>query len=119
MVTVNGATSDLVTVPCGIPQGSVLGPIVFLLYINVFHKCSSLFDFHLFADDANLFYRHRDIAILRQHINTELKNVNRWLCSNKLSLNIEKSSSNKLSLNIEKSSYIIFHPSQKKDIGRF
>ena len=48
------------------------------------------------------FNRHRDIAILRQHINTELKNVNRWLCSNKLSLNIEKSS------------YVIFHPSQKK-----
>ena len=102
MVTVNGATSDLATVPCGIPQGSVLGPILFLLYINDFHKCSSLLDFHLFADDANLFYRHRDIAILRQHINTELKNVNRWLCSNKLSLNIEKSS------------YVIFHPCQKK-----
>ena len=80
MVTVNSITSDLVTVPCGIPQGSVLGPILFLLYINDFHKCSSLFDFHLFADDANLFYRHRDIAILRQHINTELQNVNRWLC---------------------------------------
>ena len=107
MVTVNGATSDLVTVPCGIPEGSVLGPILFLLYINDYHKSSSLLDFHLFADDANLFYRHRDIAILRQHINTELKNVNRWLCSNKLSLNIEKSSS------------VIFHPSQKKISGDF
>ena len=42
---------------------------------------------------------------MRQHINTELKNVNRWLCSNKLSLNIEKSS------------YVIFHPSQKKIFG--
>ena len=101
MVTVNGVTSDLVTVPCGIPQGSVLGPILFLLHFNDFHKCSSLFDFHLFADDANLFNRHTDIAILREHINTELKNVNRWLCSNKLSLNIEKSS------------YVVFHPSQK------
>ena len=61
-----------------------------------------LIDFHLFADDTNLFYRHRDIAILRQHITTELKNVNRCLCSNKLSQNIEKSSS------------VIFHSSQKK-----
>ena len=47
-------------------------------------------------------YKHKDIAVLRQHINTELKNLNRWLRSDKLSLNIEKSS------------YVIFHPSQKK-----
>ena len=73
MVTVNGATSDLVTVPCGIPQGSILGPTLFLLYINDYHKYSSLLDFHLFADDDNLFYRHRDIVVFRQHINTELK----------------------------------------------
>ena len=55
MVPVNGATSDLVTIPCGIPEGSVLGPISFLSYMNDFHKCSSLLDFHVFADDANLF----------------------------------------------------------------
>ena len=61
MVTVNGATSDLVTVPCGIPQGSVLGPILFLSYMNDYHKCSSLLDFHLFADDANLFYIDTEI----------------------------------------------------------
>ena len=73
MVIVNGATSDLVSVPCGIPQGSILGPTLFLLYINDYHKCSSLLDFHLFADDDNLFYRHRDIVVFRQHINTELK----------------------------------------------
>ena len=68
MVTVNGTASDLVTVPCGIPQGSALGPILFLSYMNDYHKCSNLLDFHLFADDANLFYRHRDIVVLRQHI---------------------------------------------------
>ena len=109
MVTVNGATSDLVNVPWGVPQGSVLDPISFLSYMNDFHKCSSLLDFHLFADDNNLFYRHRDIAILiihkcsslpdfhlfadnailfyrhrdtailTQHVNTEFKNTNRWL----------------------------------------
>ena len=73
MVTVNGTASDLVTVPCGIPQGSALGPILFLSYMNDYHKCSNLLDFHLSADDANLFYRHRDIVVLRQHINTELK----------------------------------------------
>ena len=104
MVTGNSATSDLVTVPCAIPQRSVLGPILFLSYMNDFHKCSSLLDFLLYADDANLFYRHRDIANLGQHINTELKNANRWPCSNKLSLNIENSS------------YVLFRSNSEKDI---
>ena len=102
-VTVNGVKSDLTSISCGIPQGSVLGPILFLLYINDFHLCSALFDFHLFADDANLFYRHKDIKLWQQNINDELKNVSLWLCSNKLSLNIEKSN------------FVIFHPLQKKN----
>ena len=68
MATVNGATSDLVTVPCGIPQGSEVGPISFLLYISDFHKCSSLLDFHLFADDANFFFV--DTEILQSLENT-------------------------------------------------
>mgnify|MGYP000306104893 CR=1 FL=1 len=61
VVNVNGVQSELLSISCGIPQGSVLGPILFLLYINDFHKCSKLFDFHLFADDANLFYENKNI----------------------------------------------------------
>ena len=90
-VAVNDIESDLTSISCGIPQGSVLSAIPFLLYINDFHLCSTLFDFHLFADEANVFFRHKDINILQQNINTELNNVSMWLRSNKLSLNIKKS----------------------------
>ena len=80
----NVISSDLTSVSCGIPCK------LFLIYINDFHHCSSLFEFHLFADDANLFYRHQNLDTLKQNINFELINVHSWLCANKLSLNIEK-----------------------------
>ena len=99
----NSVTSAQCQVLCGVPQGSVLGPLLFLLYcINDFHNSSSLFDFHLFSDDSNLFCEHKNISELETPINIQLSNVHTWLCANRLSLNIEKSS------------YVIFHPPQKK-----
>ena len=53
--TVNGVTSIPDDIPCGVPQGSVFGPVFFLLYIKDFNHYSNFFDFHLFADDTNLF----------------------------------------------------------------
>ena len=69
-----------------------------MLYINDFHCSSQLFDFHFFADDANLFDESKSLQILQNRINSELINVHTWL------------SANQLSLNIEKSNFIIFHP---------
>ena len=89
-------------VSCGVPQGSVLGPLLFLIYVNDFHNCSTLLDFHLFADDANLVFQHRDINMLESLIDSELEKVFTWLCANKLSLNIDKSN------------FVIFLPIQKK-----
>lgn len=53
-ISVNNSDSDPLQITCGVPQGSVLGPVLFLIYINDFTSCSSIFDFHLFADDTNL-----------------------------------------------------------------
>lgn len=90
-VYLNNTASDLCSLNCGIPQGSVLGPLLFLLYINDFNRCSNIFDFHLFADDSNLFYKQKNCSTLESDINGESNRINEWLCANRLSLNIEKS----------------------------
>ena len=102
LVSIGNVTSDLKPITCGVPQGSVLGPLLFLLYINDFSKSAPDLDFHLFADDSNLFCSHKSLQCLEAKVNVELNNVNNWLCVNKLSLNIDKSN------------FVIFHPSQKK-----
>ena len=77
-------------VTCGIPEGSSLGLVLFLIYINDLPKCSSLLTFRVFADDTNVFASARDLKTLEQLINTELKNVKIWCDANKLSINFSK-----------------------------
>ena len=97
-VTIGSTKSDDTLITHGVPQGSVLGPLLFLLYINDFSKCSDLFDSHIFADDTNLFYSNSNLAELESVVNYNLKMVSDWLMANKVSLNIDKTN------------FIIFHP---------
>ena len=88
------ASSRYDSISCGVTQESLLGPLLFLHYINDFSCSSKLFDFHLCADDSNLFFADKSIDNL-QEIHTSL-------CANKLSLNIDKSN------------FVIFYIAQKR-----
>ena len=89
-VKFDDTVSGLQTIKCGIPQGSILGPLLFLLYINDLATVSNIFMSFLFADDTNLFLTGNDLSAMGHIINTELIKIKDWLKANKLSLNIDK-----------------------------
>ena len=89
-VCIENHTSQLRNINCGVPQGSILGPLLFILYINDFNRSSDLFSFIMYADDTNLFLSHTNIETLCQIVNYELNLVATWVKANKLSLNLDK-----------------------------
>jgi len=89
-VEINGNFSQFKQITCGVPQGSIIGPFLFILYINDIISSSSVMKFILFADDTNLFFSHRSLDRLISTVNQELINIANWLNINKLSLNVNK-----------------------------
>ena len=100
-VYINGETSQLRDISCGVPQGSVLGPLLFLNYINDLSNISKVLHFFLFVDDTNIYYEAESPEKLEHVMNKELRELHKWLVVNRLSLNIDKNN------------FIVFHPYNK------
>ena len=84
----NEENTNLLSVKCSVPQGSIPGPLLFLIYINDLQFVSDVLNSIKFADDTNLFYSHKDINALSLNVNNQLHEINQWFISNKPSLNI-------------------------------
>ena len=95
--------SNLLDVVYGVPQGSILGSLLFLLCINDLPQALKLFDPIMFADDTNLFYSGKDIHSLFNTVNNDLSNISHWL------------NSSKSSLNADKTKFTLFHKVRQRD----
>ena len=101
ITNVNNFKSNSLKINVGVPQGSCLGPLLFLIYINDIHLITN-FKVRLFADDACLSLSHTNPSSLELKVNNELEKINNWLQSNKLFLNYSKTN------------YLIFSKKKKK-----
>ena len=89
-VFINGYNLDLMPVDCSVPQGSILGPLLFLIYISEIRKAIQHCQLHPFADDTNLFHTSKPVKNVNKLVNRDVKHLNNWLSTNKISLNVEK-----------------------------
>ena len=89
-VSIEGFDSEIKNVNCGVPQGSCLGPLLFLIYINDFRLSLDKCESGHFADDTFILYSNNDLKTIETVVNHELNLVSKWLRLNKLSLNSDK-----------------------------
>ena len=107
MVFVNGVESNFYLLKSGVPQGSISGPFLFIVYINDMVRATNYFTVRLFADDTSLTAVGSDLDVLIQRINSELPPVYEWLCSNKLTLNLSRTK------------YLVFQPRQRNNYNLY
>ena len=101
-VAINGFESDKVNVTCGVPQGSTLGPLLFLIYINDLRFSLKFATANHFADDTCIIYQSKKLKALESDLNHDLKLCGEWL------------NANRLSLNVDKTKLLLFHSNKKK-----
>ena len=91
-VDIKGSRSEFLPVTCGVPQGSILGPLLFLIYINDMNISLSC-RLSLYADDSALLFSHRDARVIADRLSIELSSCKKWLVDNRLSLHVGKTES--------------------------
>ena len=101
-VSLNGVKSKTENISCGVPQGSILGPLLFIIYINDMHQAVTCSTVHHFADDTNILFSDKNPKSIAKILNKELAHIFEWLCANRLSLNVTKTE------------FIIFRPPKRK-----
>ena len=87
---VNGSLSKVCSLGCGVPQGTILGPLLFLIYINDLPNCLSFCQPRMYADDTHITYASADLHSMQSSLNRDLSNIHKWLLCNKLTLNSTK-----------------------------
>ena len=87
---INNTTSTIKKITCGVPQGSNLGPLLFLIYVNDLPNCLDKSTPAMYADDTNLSVAGTLVKDIETRLNLELENVHVWLRANKLTLNVKK-----------------------------
>jgi len=88
--TIKNTKSQSANISCGVSLGSVLGPLLFIMYVNDLPNCSA-FKTVLYADDTYLSLSHKHLHVLKYLVNSELAKADKWMHLNRLSINYSKS----------------------------